>query len=73
VRLAFFYGAVFALIGIYLPFWPVWLAAKGMEFLWRWNVDTIAMDSKVIWEMSVCKKLKTSSFLRCETPSLIHF
>ncbi len=30
VRLAFFYGAVFALIGILLPFWPVWLAAKGM-------------------------------------------
>ena len=30
VRLAFFYGAVFALIGIHLPFWPVWLAAKGL-------------------------------------------
>ncbi|MCH7831839.1 MAG: MFS transporter [Proteobacteria bacterium] len=31
VRLAFYYGAVFALIGIHLPFWPVWLAAKGLE------------------------------------------
>ena len=31
VRLAFFYGAVFALIGIHLPFWPLWLAAKGLE------------------------------------------
>ena len=30
VRLAFFYAAVFALIGIHLPFWPVWLAAKGL-------------------------------------------
>ena len=30
VRLAFFYGAVFGLIGIHLPFWPVWLAAKGL-------------------------------------------
>ena len=29
-RLALFYGAVFAMIGIHLPFWPVWLAAKGL-------------------------------------------
>ena len=28
-------------------------AAKGMEFPWRCNVDTIAMDLKVSWEMSV--------------------
>ena len=25
----------------------------GMEFPWRCNVDTIAMDLKVSWEMSV--------------------
>lgn len=29
-RLALFYGAVFAMIGIHLPFWPVWLVAKGL-------------------------------------------
>ena len=29
-------------------------AAKGMEFPWRCNVDTIAMDLKVSWEMSDC-------------------
>ena len=29
-------------------------AAKGMEFPWRCNVDTIAMDLKVSWEMSAC-------------------
>jgi hypothetical protein len=28
-------------------------AAEGMGFPWRWYVDTIAMDLKVIWEMSV--------------------
>ncbi len=27
-------------------------AAEGVEFSWRWNVDSIAMDLKVIWEMS---------------------
>ncbi len=29
-----------------------WRAAEGMEFPWRWNVDTMAMDLKIIWEMS---------------------
>ena len=30
VKMAFFYGAVFALIGVHVPFWPVWLQAKGL-------------------------------------------
>ncbi len=30
VRLAAFYGAVFAVVGVQLPFWPVWLAAQGL-------------------------------------------
>lgn len=29
-RLALYYGAAFAMIGIHLPFWPVWLAARGL-------------------------------------------
>ena len=29
-RLALFYGASFAAIGISLPYWPVWLAAQGL-------------------------------------------
>ena len=30
LRMAFFYAGIFAMIGIHLPFWPVWLAAKGL-------------------------------------------
>ena len=30
VRLALFYAAFFAVIGIHLPFWPVWLASRGV-------------------------------------------
>ncbi len=30
LRLALFYGASFAAIGIALPYWPVWLAAQGL-------------------------------------------
>lgn len=33
-RLAAFYGAVFGLIGTHLPFFPVWLAAIGLEPGW---------------------------------------
>ena len=31
LRLALFYGASFAVLGIMLPFWPVWLASRGLE------------------------------------------
>ena len=30
VRLALFYAAIFAVIGVLLPFWPLWLAARGL-------------------------------------------
>lgn len=33
-RLAIFYGAVFGLVGTYLPFFPVWLKAVGIEPAW---------------------------------------
>jgi PPP family 3-phenylpropionic acid transporter len=29
-RLALFYGALFAVIGVQMPFWPVWLQARGL-------------------------------------------
>src|SRR5437667_994567 len=34
LRLALFYGAIFGLLGAYLPFFPVWLKAVGMESSW---------------------------------------
>ena len=30
VRLALFYAAIFAVLGVRLPFWPLWLAARGL-------------------------------------------
>ena len=30
-RLAFFYGAIFASIGVFLPFWPIWLESRGLS------------------------------------------
>jgi PPP family 3-phenylpropionic acid transporter len=30
LRLALFYGASFAAVGIFLPYWPVWLEAQGL-------------------------------------------
>jgi MFS transporter, PPP family, 3-phenylpropionic acid transporter len=33
-RLALFYGATFGMLGCYLPFFPVWLKAVGIEASW---------------------------------------
>jgi PPP family 3-phenylpropionic acid transporter len=33
-RLALFYGAIFGLLGAYLPFFPVWLKAVGIDAFW---------------------------------------
>lgn len=30
LRISFFYGAFFAMSGIHLPFWPIWLSAQGI-------------------------------------------
>ena len=30
IRLALFYAAFFAVVGVHLPFWPVWLASRGI-------------------------------------------
>lgn len=31
VRLAFYYFAIFIVAGVHLPFWPVWLTARGLS------------------------------------------
>lgn len=31
VRLALFYGAIFTMIGVFLPYFPVWLNARGLS------------------------------------------
>ena len=31
IRLAFFYAAFYTAMGVFLPFWPVWLAGKGLD------------------------------------------
>ncbi len=30
IRLSLFYAAFFAVVGVHLPFWPVWLASRGI-------------------------------------------
>ena len=31
LRLSVFYATLFGLVGIHLPFWPVWLAGRGLD------------------------------------------
>ena len=30
IRIALFYAAVFLVIGVHVPFWPVWLKSRGL-------------------------------------------
>jgi PPP family 3-phenylpropionic acid transporter len=48
VRLALFYAAFFAVVGIMLPFWPVWLAAKGMSAEEIGVLVAIGVGAKVV-------------------------
>jgi MFS transporter, PPP family, 3-phenylpropionic acid transporter len=41
VRLALFYGAIFALIGCHLPFFPEWLQAVGIDAVWIGIISAI--------------------------------
>jgi MFS transporter, PPP family, 3-phenylpropionic acid transporter len=41
VRLALFYGAIFALAGCHLPFFPVWLKAVGIDAAWIGIISAI--------------------------------
>jgi PPP family 3-phenylpropionic acid transporter len=47
-RLAFFYTAVFLLIGVQLPFWPVWLASRGLSAVEIGAVMAIAQWLKTL-------------------------
>ncbi len=44
------------------------MAAKGMEFRWRWTSGTISTNSRVIWGMSVKKILHTIAELKGRRP-----
>jgi PPP family 3-phenylpropionic acid transporter len=47
-RLSVFYGLIFAVVGISLPFWPVWLANRGLDADQIGLVLGIAMATKVV-------------------------
>ncbi len=47
-RLACLYAAVFAVVGVHLPFWPVWLAAKGLGAMEIALVLAVSIGAKVI-------------------------
>jgi PPP family 3-phenylpropionic acid transporter len=48
VRLALFYAASFLVVGIQLPFWPVWLAGRGLDAQQIALVFAAALWAKVI-------------------------
>ena len=47
-RLGLFYAASFLVVGIQLPFWPVWLAGRGLDMHEIALVFAAAIWAKVI-------------------------
>jgi MFS transporter, PPP family, 3-phenylpropionic acid transporter len=47
VRLAAFYAASFLIVGIQLPFWPVWLSGRGLDASEIATVFAAALWAKV--------------------------
>ena len=47
LRLSVFYAASFLIVGIQLPFWPVWLAGKGLGVQQIATVFAAALWAKV--------------------------
>src|SRR6202522_934177 len=45
-RLALFYGAIFALIGCHLPFFPVWLRAVGIDAAWIGVISAVPAGAR---------------------------
>jgi MFS transporter, PPP family, 3-phenylpropionic acid transporter len=48
VRLGIFYAASFLVVGIQLPFWPVWLAGRGLDVRQIATIFAAAIWAKVI-------------------------
>ena len=48
LRLSCFYAAVFAVIGVQLPFWPVWLEARGLNTQEIAVVIAVGVGAKIL-------------------------
>ena len=59
LRLSFYYGAFFSAMGVYVPFWPLWLASRGA------NADEIGILLAVpLWVKIVSNPLIASAIDR---------
>jgi len=47
-RLAAFYGALFIVIGIVMPFWPLWLTSRGLDATQIGTVLAIGLLTRVV-------------------------
>lgn len=47
IRLSIFYAAFFTVVGVHLPFWPVWLQAQGLKATEIGTLMAIAIGLKV--------------------------
>lgn len=48
LRLSLFYATLFGLVGIHLPFWPVWLAGRGLDSFEIGSVTAVGLAMRAI-------------------------
>jgi MFS transporter, PPP family, 3-phenylpropionic acid transporter len=65
IRLALFYGAIFALIGCHLPFFPVWLRAVGIDAGWIGVISAVPAVTKFTVLPVVTGLAERHSAVRC--------
>ncbi|NQV21784.1 MAG: MFS transporter, partial [Rhodospirillales bacterium] len=47
-RLALFYAALFVVIGIFMPYWPIWLQSRGLDEVQIGMVFAVAMLTRTV-------------------------
>ena len=59
-RLGFFYFAIFAFIGIHMPFWPVWLKSRGIDPVGIAALSALSFALKIIVTPMVSRRVDVS-------------
>jgi MFS transporter, PPP family, 3-phenylpropionic acid transporter len=59
-RLGFFYFAVFAFVGVHMPFWPVWLKSRGIDAVGIAALSALSFALKIVVTPMVSKWVDAS-------------
>lgn len=59
-RLSFFYFAIFAFVGIHMPFWPVWLKSRGIDAVGIAALSALSFGLKIVVTPMISRRADAS-------------